>query len=620
MKKNLLSTTGLLLALALFLLVNIFGGVALRFMRLDLTENGLYTLSDGTRAILSQIDEPVTLRFYFSRQQAADYPHILTYGRRVQELLEEYVGESGGLLTLEVIEPERFSEEEDRAVGYGLTGAQINNAGDRLYFGIVGTNSVDDEQIVPFFDTAREEFLEYDLTELVHNLTTPQKKVVGVLSTLPVRGVTQDPRQMPRPWVFLTQMEKKYEVRDIQPTATEIADDISVLMLVHPKELSDETLFAIDQYVLGGGKVLAFVDPHCDNDPSTGPQGNPMMANKASDITPLMNAWGVEMTPGKLAGDLKGANPIPFEGGRINYVMFYGVKEDGMSPDDIVTGELANVNVVSAGILKKLAGGTTTVEPLLSTSTESMAIDSVKVQFNPNPQEMLDEFIPSGEPLAVAVRVNGPVKTAFPGGKPGSIDPPPGEEPAPATDVLTESVGPINVIIVADADILADGLWARVQNFLGSIMIQPLADNGDFLINSLDNLCGSDDLIGLRSRGRFNRPFDRKVELERAAEDKYREKEQELEAKLANTEAKLAELSQSSGGGTLILSPEQQEEIIKFRDEQLATRKELREVKHQLQKDIDSLGSTLKFLNILLVPLIIGLGAFATWALRSNRR
>ena len=665
MNKRFLSISGLLVGLVLFVSVNILASTLLRSWRWDLTEDKLYTLSDGTKNILGDLEDPVRLRFYFSKTLAEEIPQVQAYAQRVEVMLEEYAAESDQL-TVEVIEPEPFSEEEDEAVGFGLRGAPINSAGEQLYMGLVGTNSVDDVETVPFLDMTREELLEYDLSELVYNLATLDKRVVGIMSTLPLRGTTPNPmQQRPQPWAIVATLEKLFDIRWLDPgTTTEVPEDVKTLMLVHPKELSAETQFAIDQFVLGGGRLLAFVDPFCENEQlPLEAQQNPMMAQRNSQLDTLLAAWGVQMTGGKLAGDMDSAQRVNWRNGAVDFPVWLDLEAERFSSEDFTTSELNRIIVHTAGSLSPLDGATTTFEPLVRSSANAMEIDSTQMQFGPDPERMVESFVPGGQPLTIAARVHGPAKTAFPDGRPPASAAPagggmPGGMPAgmpgfpgmpggdggpggpdatlqdeageaagateaeePAEPFLTESAEPINVIVVADADFLHESLWARVNNFLGLMSTQLLADNGRLVTNCLENLTGSNDLIGLRSRGSYQRPFEKKAELEREASDRFRAKEAELEAKLQATEAELSKLqSEKDGSEAMFLSPEQEEALDRFREEQIATRKELREVKHQLRKDIESLGTRLKLFNVLFVPALILLGGLGLFAFKSRTR
>ena len=534
----------------------------------------------------------------------------------VVELLEEYTSRAGTRLRLFVSDPEPFSEEEDRAVAYGMQGVPVNAAGELLYFGLSGTNSTDEEEVIPFFQVGREEFLEYDLTKLIYNLAFPEKKVVGLLSTLPVEGGPfnpMNPQAIPEPWLIVDQIRQAFEVRTLQATATEIPAEVDILMLVHPQGLSPQLLYSIDQFVLGGGRLLAFVDPHCEvqqvpQDPNN--QLAALTADRTSDLGPLLAAWGVELADQKIVGDRLNAQRVVMGSQPIEYVAWLHLGEGEVNGDDPVTSNLTKeINMATVGALRALPDASTSFTPIIETSSESMEIDRMQVALQPNPTSLLESFLPGGSPLTVAARVSGPTTSAYPDGPPEGA---PESEDAPAEE---EAVTPhraaserdINVVLIADADMLEDRWWVNVQNFFGNRIAIPSANNADLVINVLDNLSGSNDLISLRSRARFNRPFDRVAEIRRVAEDRFRNKEQELEQRLRETEEKINELQSQKEGGVsaIILSPEQQAEIEAFRAERLGTRKELRDVKHQLKKDIERLGSQLKLLNIFVLPLAL---------------
>jgi gliding motility-associatede transport system auxiliary component len=653
MSKKLLTTTGLAVAMALFLVVNILAGTTLRRARIDLTQNRLYTLSEGTRNVLKNLGEDITLRFYFSKKLAQDEaPSVSAYGKRVQELLEEFAANSDHIKLI-VAEPEPFSEEEDRAVSYGLQGAPANRAGDPLYFGLAATNSTDDTETIPFFSDAREEFLEYDVTQLIYKLGEPNRPVVGLITRLPMQGGPPSNPFMQQggtdPWTIVDQIDQLFDLRTIPWESDKIDDDVKVLMIVHPKDLPEKTLYAVDQFVMRGGHALVFVDPFCEADtPPRDPQ-NPMSglnAKRGSDLAPLLAAWGVSFKTEDTLADRGRALRVGAQNGQgVDFVVWAGLRrdKDDFDTQDAVTAQLNLVHVASAGILSKADGATTDFRPLLSSSDDSMRIKSQTLAFQqiaPDPASLLDGFAPEGQRLTVAARISGPAHSAYPNGNPTAADkkddkaqdkagadekPAEGEpkdtDAAPEQEHLAESKGPINVIVVADADMLTDRFWVRVQNFLGSHLAMPFADNGDFVINALENLSGSNDLISLRSRGRFQRPFDRVIELRREAEARFREKEKELEAKLHDTEQELANLQQGKEGAEkLILSPEQQQKIQEFREQRMRTRKELRDVKHQLNKDIEGLGTRLKLADVLGVPLAVALIGLGSFAFRSSRR
>lgn len=638
MNKKILSGGGIALAIVLLLTINILSGVLFKSSRLDMTENSLYTLSKGTKNIISNFDEPVTLRLYFSEKLTASVPVLSSYGKRVRELLGEYTAASGGKVNLLVLDPEPFSDEEDQAVQYGLQGVPIDAAGSVAYFGLVGTNATDDKEIIPFFQLEKESSLEYDVTKLVYKLGNPKKRVVGLISSLPIQGTAPDNPFMPAPqgsedWMILTQMKQAFDVQMLSTDIDKIPDNVDVLMLVHPKNLGNKILFAIDQYVLGGGHALVFVDPHGESDqPPHDPQ-NPMAAMTAprnSDLSKLFDAWGIEMVPGQLAADIDAATRVGLGQGQrsqsVEYVAWLSLTEDNFDKYDFVTSELKQITMASAGYLrlKQDTKGSKEGEasndasddgmklmPMIRTGNKAMSIPASSVQFRPNPVGLLDNYRPGKEKLTLAGRVTGKVKSAWPLGAPEGVT---------NANPLKESVSSINVIVVADVDMLEDRFWVNVQNFLGQRIAIPRANNGAFVINAIENLSGSNDLISLRSRANFSKPFERLKEIQRDAEKQFRSRETELQAKLRATEQKLQDMQRQKGSdASMILSQEQQREIKRFRAEQVKTRKELRNVQHELQKNIESLGSTLKFINIALVPLLIILLAIAMSVMRHKR-
>ena len=633
MNKRLLSVSGLVIALVLLLFVNILGGSALGSLRFDLTADKLYTLSDGAKGILAKMEEPVTLRYYFSRKLASDLPQILTYANRVEELLGEFESRSKGKIKLNVADPEPFSEIEDRAVGFGLRGVPVG-AGELLYFGLVGTNSTDETEIIPFFQPDKEPFLEYDLAKLVYTLTTPSKQVLGVVSTLPIEGdmpsALMPNAGMSPPWYVMDLLRQMYEVRTIQPNAQEIPEEVDLLMLVHPKELNEQLTYAIDQFALSGKGVLVFVDPFCEADRPPPDPSNPMsqyLADRSSDLPELFAAWGISMKEGQIAADRLNAIKVPAgDRGReeaVPFVVYLALGSDRLDSKEVVTSRLGEVNVGMPGILQAMADATTQFTPLVRTSAESMDVATSSVQFQANPKELLANFFSDSQERVVAARVSGPAKTAFPEGKPRTTNE---EDPSmvlPDEDEKThlEQSEGINVIVIADADMLQDRFWVQVQN-LGRVRLPfPFADNGSLFTNALDFLQGSTDLISLRGRSGSKRPFKVVEELELQAEQRFRAEERQLTNRLEEAERRINELqAKKEDGSSLILSPEQQREIERIRDEQVKTRKELRNVRHELRKDIESLGTKLKFLNIGLIPLLIGLLAVGLGTYKANRR
>ncbi len=616
--KHLLSGSGILLAavLAVALITisnNLFTGV-----RLDLTENRLFTLSPGSVNIITTLDEPVSLDFYVSRKTMADFPQLVNYANRVRDLLEEYAAKSGGKIELSVIEPEPFSEEEDQAVASGLNGVSVNAAGDRAYLGLVGVNSTDDEAIIPFFQASREDALEYDITKLVYNLANPEKRVIGVMSGLPLFG---DPAQgIPDRWAILDVMEEFFEVRNIGQSSDVIDEDVDVLMVVHPKNFTEQALFAIDQYLLRGGHAMLFVDPLAEGDNAEPDPANPyVMPDMSSNLNIMLEGWGLEVGTSEIAADINLAMRVQTQGARgpqeSNYLPWLRLEADNLDRQDFSTSELNLIHMGTAGVIDLKEDATVEFAPLIQTTADSMRMQRDLIFFQRDPNVMLSNFESGNNPLVLAARISGAVPSAYPD---GLLTEDEDDEAVPVEDIIKE--GRVDVVLVGDTDILADHFWIRMQNFFGVQIPQSIANNGDFVINTLDNLAGNTDLISLRSRGEFSRPFTVVEQIRRDAEAQFREQEQELQTRLEETEQKIAQLQQEGGESALLLTEEQAAEIEKFRLEQIRTRKELRAVQHELQKNIERLGTQLKFINIGLIPLIIALLALVAGIQRTRRK
>lgn len=616
--KHLLSGSGILLAavLAVALITisnNLFTGV-----RLDLTENRLFTLSPGSVNIITTLDEPISLDFYVSRKTMADFPQLVNYANRVRDLLEEYTAKSGGKIELSVIEPEPFSEEEDQAVASGLNGVSVNAAGDRAYLGLVGVNSTDDEAIIPFFQASREDALEYDITKLVYNLANPEKRVIGVMSGLPLFG---DPAQgIPDRWAILDVMEEFFEVRNIGQNSDFIDEDVDVLMVVHPKNFTEQALFAIDQYLLRGGHAMLFVDPLAEGDNAEPDPANPyVMPEMSSNLNIMLEGWGLEVGTSEIAADINLAMRVQTQGARgpqeSNYLPWLRLEADNLDRQDFSTSELNLIHMGTAGVIDLKEDATVEFAPLIQTTADSMRMQRDLIFFQRDPNVMLSNFESGNNPLVLAARISGTVPSAYPD---GLLTEDEDDETVPVEDIIKE--GRVDVVLVGDTDILADHFWIRMQNFFGVQIPQSIANNGDFVINTLDNLAGNTDLISLRSRGEFSRPFTVVEQIRRDAEAQFREQEQELQTRLEETEQKIAQLQQEGGESALLLTEEQAAEIEKFRLEQIRTRKELRAVQHELQKNIERLGTQLKFINIGLIPLIIALLALVAGIQRARRK
>ncbi|HKU15649.1 MAG TPA: Gldg family protein [Steroidobacteraceae bacterium] len=619
---------GALVALAvLFIGVTILITFVLRGARIDLTESNLYSLAPGTQRIVGTIKEPINLYFFFSQEASAGSPQLRAYAQRVRELLEEMAQRSKGKLKLTVVDPKPFSEDEDRATEFGLQAVPMGARNESLYFGLAGTNSTDGREVIGFFQPDKEEFLEYDVASLIHRLSNPKKPTVGLIAGLPVDASfdQMSGRMMPG-WASIQQLHEQMQVRTLAADVATIDQDIDVLMLVHPKDLGPKTLYAIDQFVMRGGKLIAFVDPQSENDPA-GQQGGPMgMASRSSSLGPLLDAWGVEFDPGKVLGDRGLGLTVALRQGEepSQHIAIIGLNRASMNSKDVVTSALDSINVMTAGTLKKKDGATVQFEPLLQSSADAELLPVARLAFLPDSRSLLEDFKPTGERYAVAARVHGKLKSAYPNGAPADVVPDAGKDAnkadKPAGDHKTETAGDADLIVVADTDILADPLWVRTQNVFGQHFAMAWANNGDFVANAVDNLAGSGDLISIRGRQSFFRPFTKVDDLRRHADEQLSAKEKELDTELKDTEKKLADLEAGrSTKGSLVLTPEQEAELNRFQQERVRIRKELRDVRRSLDVEIERLGTTLKIVNIALVPALLAIGAILL-ALTRRRR
>lgn len=604
----------LLLLALLFVGAAVISNLALRGARLDLTTNNEYTLSEGSKEILASIDEPINLYFYFSDEASRDLAPIRTYAQRVREMLEEMASRSGGKLKLSVIDPQPFSEDEDEATAAGLQAVPLGNTGDKLFFGLSGSNSLNGKGAIPFFQPDKEIFLEYDVAKLIQSLIQPDKPVIGLISSLPIGGGFDPATQkMSEPWGVMQQLDDLFEVRPLGTDVKDIEDKIKLLMVVHPKGLSDDTVYAIEQFVLSGGRLLLFVDPNANADTSGADPQNPsaaMFADKSSNLEKLLSAWGVDYKADQVVVDRALGLQVQVSQTEppVTHPLILGLRAQQMNDKDLVSAKLDLVNIDSAGHFKLKEGATAKLEPLLQSSSESSTVSTERIKFLPDPRELLKDFAPSGENYIIAARLSGKFKSAF-------------EDRAGSEGHIAESKEDVQAILFADTDILSNRLWVQVQNFFGQQLMSPFADNGDIVVNAADNLSGSSALISIRGRSSSTRPFEVVEGMRRAAEEKFRATETQLQDQLNETERKLNELQAAkSDQNAMIMTPEQQAEVLRFQSEKLRIRKELRDVRHSLDKDIQGLGARTKFINIALVPLAVVIAALLFWKLRRGRR
>jgi ABC-type uncharacterized transport system involved in gliding motility auxiliary subunit len=588
--------SALALAAILFVGLNIFANNFFTGARLDLTQNGQFTLSKGTRNILDKLQEPVTLKFYYSRSAGARYAATAAYAKRVRDLLGEYATLSHGKLILQDIDPEPFTPEEDEASAAGLTPAPTDR-GDVVYFGLSGSNSIDGHQTIPYFASAREAYLEYDLSSLVYHLSAPKKPSIALITGLPVMGSPQNPQ----PLASYAALAQEYDVTQLPGDFTAIPAGIDLLIVAHPDPLSPPQMLAIDNYVLSGHRALIFVDPLSELAQQAGPQ-----ATIASDLGPLLKSWGVDFPSNMVLLDRGVAQQVAAGNDprqpTIAYPVWLHLTADSFDPRDPVTASLQNLNMASTGEIAPIRNATTVFHTLIGSSDQANMMQREQLMALRDPSRLVDTMRPTGVRYALAARITGNAKTAYPNA-PGAVQ-----------------AGKVQLMIVADSDVWDDRFWVNVSNQMGHPVAQPFADNGAFILNAVENLTGSDDLISLRTRASSDRPFTVVQGLRQAAETKYRETENTLQNNLAQAQQTLAQLQQGSGGNAIALSQKQKDEIERIRRGMAQTRVQLRDVQHNLRAEVDALGSRLAFLNIVGVPILLAGFALVLGMIRARRR
>ena len=608
----------LVLLALIFVSLNLFSNLALRNARLDLTENGLFTLSDGTRNIVGALKEPVRLKFYYSRSIAADQPGLRVEAQRVRDLLEEITMASDGMVQLDIIDPEPFSEAEDQAVGQGLVARPVAE-GDVVYFGLVGTNMVDSVEVIPYFATERQQYLEYDVARLLHNLARPQKPVLGIISNLPLDtgagGIMAAMRGQSQPFLIYAELADRFRIEFIPPDRVKIPAQVDVLLLAHPRPLSNIQAYAVDQFVMRGGRVIAFLDPQSEVSLTAGPNGEPLRGyTEQSNMPLLMRQWGVRMFSDMIVADRKRAQRVA--SGRdarralTDYILWMGLGPSEMNSDDPVTGNIDRLNIGTVGALQPLDGASTSFTPLVSSSDEAGLMTRDYVLSGPTPDALQRRFAIGEAPYTIAARLDGPIVSAFDG--PPESETEKGERAKPQDH--KDSTQAANIIIFADSDFFDDRFWVSEQNYLGQRFGVPIADNGKFLLNAVENLMGSNDLISLRGREKAARPFSRIDDLRSAAETEYLAEQQNLVARI---EAAQAELDRLEQGAQLA---EADKAASAYRTELLQARKALRRVQGDLRRDIEALESRLTWANIIIMPLMISaLAVILAWRQRRRR-
>ena len=636
-----------LLAIFVGLVICVLVISSLPSVRIDLTEDDLYSLSPGTKNIVANLQGPLEIMFFYSESATEDTPQIRTYANRVQELLREIVIASNNRISLSVIDPQPFSEEEDLATQFGIQAVPISQGAPGIYFGLVVAQPEDREnnpqgraaETLPLIRPELEQFLEYEFMKLITKVNEPDLQVVGLLTELDIDGGF-DPvaGQATAQWMIMDIIRQLYAVQRVDKSAGEIDEEIDILMIVHPQGLSEQMLYAIDQFVMGGGKTMVFLDPNADSMVSRTQQGNLIPAGMSSELPGLLEAWGIEFPGDKVLTDNELALRVSMGQGQrpIAHLGMLGAQRNFLTQSDSVTSRLETINMSSPGVIRQAAGANTLFEALIVSSSDSMLMDARLLEDVTDPSILFDEFVSADISHTIAARISGVIKTAFPDGRPidpvevtgEEVDEPDSEitdavvaEEEPVPEHLNSSNSEVNILVFADTDMLSDRMWVQVGQFMGQRIPRPFSNNGDMVINALDNLSGGADLSSIRGRGTYSRPFTRVIQLQRQADDRLRVEEAELLDRLAEAEASLAELNQDENGELVgQVTPQIQAEVDRFNDQMLETRRSLRDVQYQLTEDIEQLGANLKLINTALIPVLLSLLALLLSYLRAQRR
>ena len=597
--------------------------------RLDLTQGKIYTLSDGTKNILKKLDSPVEIRFYYSAKEARMPSPLKTYARRVEDLLNEFRQASHGNIEIKKYDPEPDSDAEDLANLDGIEGKMLPT-GEKIYLGLAV--SLDPQKAaLPFLAPDREKLLEYDLARAISQVFATNKPIIGVMSALPVMGAAMNPMMMRMgqqgqdSWAFITELKRDFEVKSVPPESEKIDDDIKVLMVIHPKDLKDTAQYAIDQFIMRGGKLIACLDPMSLADQQK--QQNPMMPampGGASNLEKLLKAWGLTFETSKVVADMNYARKLQTRGNQVEIVpTLLFLTDQAINKEDVVTSQTDELLFVFPGVFTgtPVSGLKQTV--LLKTSKQSQLVEPFLA--NMSPSKIVDDFKASDTQYNLAVRLDGKFKTAFPDGKPEA--PKTGDEKKDeakpedkAKDSLKETKGDNAVLLIGDTDWLSDQFSVQIQNFFGQKIIQPRNSNLALVQNVVEQFSGDQNLIGVRSRATLNRPFTVVQKMQSEANARYQAEIAKLQKEVEEVNQKVNELQgKKEAGQRFVLSKEQQEEIEKFKQKRADANKKLKSVRRSLQVEIDSLQNRLKWGNILAVPLAVVVIGLVLAGVRKNK-
>jgi len=598
------------------------------YFRLDITEEKLYTLSEGTEGIVGKMTTPVTFKYYFSTDLESLPLTYKNFGKKISELLKEYRNLNPEMIQLEIYDPKPDSDEEEWAKKYGLTGGDLGN-GEKLYMGLVITQE-ERELNIPLMDPRRERFLEYDITQLLLQLSQKKDKKIGILSSIPVMGAAanriqqmQGQRGTPK-WVFIEELEKTFKTETIETSVRQIPEDISILLVIHPKNLSETALYAIDQFVVRGGELIVMVDPNARSDPSAAMMAQMgQMPQASSNLPKLFKHWGVNYQPSSVLGDKDHPTRVNAGGavGAVSFTLWHSLTRDSFAQDLIATQELEDMLMIEPGGFTLEKSSPLKLQPLIKSSTNTGFVEAMMIRFS-NPLKINDMVKPTGQSYIMAGILTGKLTSAF------TKAPDPAKKDSKQKPVekiamrphLPEGNSESKILLITDVDFISDNFSVEQFNVMGQVFKQPRNDNLNFMVNMVEFLGGAQEMMGIRSRGRFRRPFSHFLMLEKGAQVKYQEAESGITAKLKEVQKKLSQLNVQKGTGKIVLTKEQIDKIKQFREEEKKTKSELREIRKLLRQDIESEKTSLTVINLVVVPILLILAGLALYFRRFHRK
>jgi ABC-type uncharacterized transport system involved in gliding motility auxiliary subunit len=574
----------------LFVSINQIAGYGLKNVGLDLTQNKIYTLSGATKDVLSLVDEPVEVKVFFSKELGEANPFYKRYFEKTVNLLEKFEDISNGRLRVKVYNPTPFSKAEDRAISLGLQNVPLMNVDDVAYFGISVSNSVDKTKTIPFLTLSREPYIEYDLVKTIYNVTAPRKKLIGLITNTTFAGKKSFAK-----WVMYDKISEFYDVSKLGTDFSQIPSFFDAIMIVHPENLKQEQLYAIDQYMVRGGKAFVFVDPVPEATYETAPLEGPIVG---SDAYQLFKTWGIEFNPDVIVGDLKAARKVDAsEGGRsiiVDDITSLMIEGRNFDKNSALFSGINHIYMSTVGAIEKKKDSLLSFSPIIISSKETMEIDATKQRPKVKTEKLINNFVSSGKSKVIAAYIHGKLKSGY-------------SEKLEKSDIVykASSDAEAEIIVVADVDMLQDLVWVKKRPFYGRELHQALANNADFVINCLDALTSSVSLTSLRGRGFSSRPFTKVLDMQKQADVKYRQKTKEILKKIQQTKDRIELITRYNPSGRDLISLSDKEMIVKYKQELNRLNLELRKINVDLKREVSFISRLVKFINIYAIALLI---------------